>query len=518
MNCPICSFSVADARGLAAHFRHQAATHPGYATWQEDRRFEGKSENEDFVRCLVCGQRAETLARHLKAAHRITADEYRIKYPDALIRSRKTTAKRQDALREGRKSVAYKGDKTLTCPVCSLPWDTSKFTTPNAICPVCQQKAEVAKWAGLSEPDDFVSCLECSYRAENLASHIQNAHPSYRVRHPGALLVALRSAVRDKTALQGKVLSDETKQKMSENAGRWNAGLTKTTDPRLATASEKMLGRPTWNKGLTVEADPRVAEAARKLQFYTGEGRPWDNGLAVNLSLSDFAPFMDAEGRVDHHKVIEATGVSWVTVRKYIVDLGLRETRRYIEGAADDRTIRLEREVLERFRLGNGKVSIGKAIVRLGYGYPVIKRECERHGLPMFHRHISQDLCMETVGQAIGGIPYESEWKSWRFTNPLTGHRFRFDGYFPGVGLVVEFHGHQHYIFPSFCLKEGYEREYEALRERDRVKRELITAAPDLTYFEVLEDEPYTSVDYLRGRLVEMGILPRISGSPSIIP
>ena len=46
-----------------------------------------------------------------------------------------------------------------------------------------------------------------------------------------------------------------------------------------------------------------------------------------------------------------------------------------------------------------------------------------------------------------------------------------------------------------------------ALRERDRIKRELVEAAPDLTYFEVREDEPYTSVDYLKGRLRERGLI-----------
>lgn len=40
--------------------------------------------------------------------------------------------------------------------------------------------------------------------------------------------------------------------------------------------------------------------------------------------------------------------------------------------------------------------------------------------------------------------------------------------------------------------------------ERDRAKRRLIEAAPDLVLLEVREDEPYTDVMYLRGRLKEV--------------
>ncbi len=57
-------------------------------------------------------------------------------------------------------------------------------------------------------------------------------------------------------------------------------------------------------------------------------------------------------------------------------------------------------------------------------------------------------------------------------------------------------------------VDESYLPEYEALRERDRIKSELIGGAPDLTYFEVREDEPYTDVMYLRGRLTQLGVIP----------
>jgi len=56
-------------------------------------------------------------------------------------------------------------------------------------------------------------------------------------------------------------------------------------------------------------------------------------------------------------------------------------------------------------------------------------------------------------------------------------------------------------------VDESYEEEWLALVERDRVKKALIEASPDLTYFVVRYDEPYEDVMYLRGRLRELGVL-----------
>lgn len=465
LECPVCSFPVVDARGLAVHFRHWTITHPDYKQWKEDQRWAGKVEGEDFVRCLECGHRAATLARHLKAAHGISADEYRAKHGDVLIRPSKVTERRRAAIQKGRTtSEFYEGFKNVRCPSCG-------------------REHEVHKLSGV------VPCPECKAAEE-------------------ARKAAERAARPKRTSpLRGRTVPPAVRQKMSENAGRWNKGLTKDTHPSLARAAEKMQGKVSWSKGLTATEDPRLAETARKLRFYTGKDRPWDNGLAANLTLEDFKPFMDVEGRVDHRKVVEATGIAWVTVRKYIVDLGLAQTRRYIEDAAEDHTIRLDKALLEGFKLGNGKVSIGKAMSVTGHVFKVIKRECLRHGLPTFNRTIRQTLCMDAVAAALGGLLYRMEWQSRRFTNPPTGRAFRFDGYFPDVSLIVEFQGYQHYTFPSVYFTEKNEAGYLAQRERDRVKRELIEAASDLIYFEVREDEPYTDEMYLRGRLHQAGVI-----------
>lgn len=96
-----------------------------------------------------------------------------------------------------------------------------------------------------------------------------------------------------------------------------------------------------------------------------------------------------------------------------------------------------------------------------------------------------------------------------RFCNPVSGRRFRFDGYFKDVGLVVEYHGHQHFMFPNaFMVDESYEEEWLAMRERDKVKRKLIEDSPDLIHVdEVRYDEPFTDSSYLRGRLYQWGLV-----------
>jgi len=86
MECPVCGFAVANARGLAAHFRHQSATHPDYGGWVADRRWDGKVEGVDYVWCRECGVRSASLTKHIQL-HGLKADEYRARHgADAKLR------------------------------------------------------------------------------------------------------------------------------------------------------------------------------------------------------------------------------------------------------------------------------------------------------------------------------------------------------------------------------------------------------------------------------------------------
>lgn len=276
--------------------------------------------------------------------------------------------------------------------------------------------------------------------------------------------------------------------------------------------------------GSSVRDKSAIRGVSRSLEF----GRRIREAKLLNLTRKSFEPFLDPDGTVDHRAALVALGCAWPTLKGYMETLGLRATQKYVEQAAEERRVTLTVEQLEPFKLGNDKISIAKAMPVLKLCNHTIKRECHRLGLRWAHGNVSQRKCLEAVSEALGGLSFEEEWKSWRFVNPLTGHRFRFDGRFPDVALIVEFQGRFHYEFPNaFMVNESYFPAYEALRERDRIKRALIHAAPDLIYFEVLEDEPYTDVSYLRGRLVELGVVqvhnppcrehPDLSGGVSVL-
>lgn len=232
-----------------------------------------KTEPQDFVTCRVCGFKATTLATHLPRKHGLTADAYRAQHLGALIRCNALTEKRQGAAKKGHAEKPRAGlKKTIECPSCGDPREvgfTFAPSTHDARCAECRAKGEDAFWAAKQEGADFVTCHGCGHRAENLTSHVQNAHPEWVGCYLGQM-VADNSAVRDKTALKGRTVSVESRAKMSANAGRWNVGLTKETDERVASSARRMLGREAWSTGLTKESDDRLQKTAQTVSKTRG--------------------------------------------------------------------------------------------------------------------------------------------------------------------------------------------------------------------------------------------------------
>lgn len=510
-DCPLCNQPVANQRGLASHFRHQSASHPDYETWLADQKWAGKTEPQDFVSCRECGLRAAALTGHLRT-HGLTAEEYRLKHgAGAALRTSQSSNLRNASLKGARASATYEGLKFVLCPSCGASHEVHKLSTPT-LCPSCTVRDEEALWEGKTEPQDYVSCLECSYRAENLTSHVQSVHPSYRERHPVALVVALGSSIRDKTLLKGTTVPLETRLLMSQNAGRWNAGLTKASNSSLRAQSQKMRGKISWNRGLTVQTSDILRKQGEKLSALQ-KGRPCVNGLRADLTLQDFAPVLDEHGRVDRLKAMELLGFSWNTISKYLCEYGLGISDVNIlarqEGSverlrelATQKIVRLTSEQLQPYRLKNGKLVVAWAASRLNRGVDIIRREADRHGIPRFQWGLSQGLCLGTVSEALGGAEWVDEWQNRSFTNPESSYMYKFDGYFPEHGLVVEYHGHQHFIWPNAFYKT--EESYLALRRRDAHKKELVLGDPALKYLEIRFDEPFDNPSYIRGRLFEL--------------
>ena len=503
--CPLCAQPVAGQRGLASHFLHNPDNHPNYRIWKDNQKWAGKSEPQDFVTCRECGLRAPALTGHLRT-HNITAEGYREKYGSvAPLRASGSTQTRNAAIKESRSSDAYRGSKLSPCIKCHTKHEIPR-TSIATLCPNCRAEEEELRWEDLTLPFDYAECVECGYRAENLTSHIYNAHPTYRTDHPEMVVVALLSPLRDKTLLKGVPLSEETRQRMSDMAGRWNAGLTALTDARVAKCAASIRqtfvdGRAPWSKGLTMVESPilqRAARAQRETKRLYTEANP-------SFRKEDFLPYLDAQGRVDRSRAGSGLGVSHPTVTRWVLHWGL-PYRPLAEILSEAKTVRLTSEELLRFRIGKSqKISLQKASKGLRRGETVIRREAKRNGILIKRGRYKQGLCLSRLSDALGGIPYLEEWSHQGFRNPETDHRFRYDGYFSEIGLVVEFHGYQHYTFPNaFHETEVHHRK---MQQRDAMKRGFVDRDPTLTYFRLREDEPFWDVSYIRGRLVQLGIL-----------
>jgi hypothetical protein len=384
--CPVCDFLVSGERGLAGHFRHRREAgdeaHILYLQELETARWAGDRPEVDYVVCAICSHCAESLARHIKAVHGITADEYKTRYPGTRIRSIRLTELRSK-LAQHREGGFGKGDlKEVVCPSCGVPWKGSKFLVPGTHdlrCVQCRERESLAeetvRWQGKSEPDDFVQCRVCGWKGENLTGHLSGAAhpkvglPEYRKQYPEAPLFILSS----------------------------------------------YQFQPSANK--------------------------------CNLTEADLAPFKDTKGRVQVALAAEILGCCGFTVRNY----------------------------------------------------------CKELGLPTRNRLALQKQVLDALATLLGE-QYQWEWNDPKIGNPKTGYRFYFDGYYKGANLLVEVNGKQHYVYIPYWHKER--AQFEALQERDVEKRRQ---AAELGYrmLTIRYDEPYTSVDYLKGRLVEMGVLSR---------
>ena len=433
MECPICGFKVANLRGLASHFRHNPDTHPDYKVWSANRKWEGKSEPHDYVTCRECGFKGTTLATHLRT-HGLTADQYREKHgQDALIRCEAVTNKRKGAISKARKKYAakYDGIKQITCQSCGVLFDDHKLSSATT-CSKCKEAQAESRWEGLSEPEDYVTCLDCGYRGVSLSSHLQHSCFGYRERHPDALIEALTS--KNKTKLIGVVRTQEFKDKVRE-------------------------------------------------------------AKSLNLTAKDFEPFLEDDGTVDHRKAMEVLGVSDRVISIYIKKSGLQLTEKYLANKL--RTIDpIPKEVIESCLFKNGKVSLSRLVKKTGYAWITCKKQCIEQGYKT-SKHEKQYVCMETLSEALG-LPCEMEWSDPAFTNPKTGRRFKYDGFFPDIGLVVEFHGHQHFEFPNaFQRKPEQLEKWLEMMDRDKAKRDHITNS-EYSYLEIRFDEPYDDVEYLK--------------------
>ena len=214
-SCPVCGELFGGNMGLAAHFRHQGEdpAHKEYLEIEEEKKWRGKIENEDYIVCKICDQKFETLANHLVPVHEISAVIYRRKFKGALIRCENLRKRRSESYYKWVASNPTKGlTKIVKCKGCKKDFMAPKtlaYSTHVVLCLACKEKkAELERieydkqWVGKSEPEDYVTCQLCGHKSVNLCSHIQSVHSEQMMSYTGRFadheIMALCCGARDK--------------------------------------------------------------------------------------------------------------------------------------------------------------------------------------------------------------------------------------------------------------------------------------------------------------------------------
>jgi Zn ribbon nucleic-acid-binding protein len=386
-------------------------------------------------------------------------------------------------------------------------------------------------WVGQEEGVDFVRCLICGHRGVRVDRHVSSEHDlsvvEYRGKFPGAeVQAACLKSVRAESAIR-------------QHQANPRKGLTK--EIQCPSCKRTRLVGLTFAPKMHESRCPDCVELEEELQWSTlVEGSDYVTCQACGYRAESLVSHIrnahpELEG--EYQKVFPGTQIvalnSSIRVKTEETRVNMsnsagwklghtKETDPSIARGAEKMAaamkkirstkfwrsvdlIRLDKDLLSSFKLKNGKISVGKAMAALEHAFVTIQRECKRHGLEVSRKHVREALFLETLSKVLGGVAYEVEWSPEWAVNPATGWLFRYDGYFPELNLVTEFHGYQHWTFPNFYMKD--ETQYFALQERDRIKENLIHSDPTLRYFLVREDEPYADPEYLRGRLIDEGIL-----------
>jgi hypothetical protein len=153
---------------------------------------------------------------------------------------------------------------------------------------------------------------------------------------------------------------------------------------------------------------------------------------------------------------------------------------------------------LHPFLDDSGRVQVSLAAVALGTSSNTVRNNCKQLGLPTRNRLAFQKEVLDRMAEVLQE-DYIWEWSDPSITNPKTGHRFYFDGYFKISNVVVEVHGKQHFEFVPYWHKT--KDRFEEYRQRDKVKRAGVLNLGK-RHFAIRWDEPFRLPGYLRGRWI----------------
>lgn len=154
-------------------------------------------ENHDYVKCCICGFEGAMLNRHL-SKHNITAEEYRMRYPEALVSCRAVMDRQSNSVSKTwyAKPKIEKQVLEHVCHHCG-----GRF---NHLCNLqLHLKKEDSLFINGKEGEDFVVCGICGMRSENLEPHIRISHKM--------------SVEKYRTSYAGKTISDRWKKQMMKS-------------------------------------------------------------------------------------------------------------------------------------------------------------------------------------------------------------------------------------------------------------------------------------------------------------
>jgi hypothetical protein len=127
------------------------------------------------------------------------------------------------------------------------------------------------------------------------------------------------------------------------------------------------------------------------------------------------------------------------------------------------------KETLGKYVDERGQVIVAEAARDLGASPATVLGYCKRWGLPTRNRLAWQRTVLDAAAKALRQ-PYRWEWSDPRIINPISGRVLNYDGYFPGLNLLVEAHGDQHFQFSEAW--HGTPEGFAESRERDAFKKQ----------------------------------------------
>jgi hypothetical protein len=426
------------------------------------------------------------------------------------------------------------------CPVCGLGVVGEKGltghlyrpTTGDPVAHAAYIQAQLdAIWEGKEEDRDYIVCLVCQHKGVRIDRHLMSEHrmsvETYRAYHSGAPVQAeVLREVRSASAVaqhQAQPLKGLTKDLACPTCGKVRpVPLTLAPSVHEIRCPECIEAAEEAHWSSLVEGEDYVTcqvcgERADSLVSHVRNAHSELEGKYLETFPGAQMVALGSSIRVkteETRKKLSEAAHSWRTGLTKETDSRIAATSRATSVTVREaraqkfwrsvELIELSVEQLSKFKLKNGKVSIGKARVALGHCFATIHRECEKHGLEVSRRHVQEATCLEAISKALGGAPYATEWKDDAFINPKTGWHFRFDGYFPDHALLCEFQGYQHQNPDNIYFKN--EGDFEAQQYRDSVKASLVEADGRYKLFTVLDSEKYTDPSYLLSRLIDEGI------------